>query len=224
MIFEYLLPACRKKQATYYPQVLGLGDEAIHDAIGQLFTLPLLLALIVAKLVAACLCRAFGFPGGVFGPALFLGVMLGSALGHALQIIDPTLVSSLPIYAVAGMGAVVSCVIGAPITTILIVFELTASYALTSAVMIAVVCAHLTIGRIYPLSWFNMQLRRRGVDLYEGRAVRIMRQRRVEELLGDAPLTVTPQQKTLDVRDALLEMDVSEALVCDENGALCGQV
>ena len=210
--------------ATRYPQVLGLGDEAIHDAIGQLFALPLLLVLVVAKLLAACLCRGFGFPGGVFGPALFLGVMLGSALGQSLQLVDPALVSSLPIYAVAGMGAVVSCVIGAPITTILIVFELTASYALTSAVMIAVVCAHLTTSRVYPPSWFNLQLLRRGVDLYLGRAVRIMRRRRVEELLSTGQIVVTPQTKLAQARETMLRMNVTQALVCDGNGTLRGQI
>jgi len=210
--------------ATHYPQVLGLGDEAIHDAIGQLFALPLLFALLAVKLLAACLCRGFGFPGGVFGPAMFLGVMLGSALGQTLQLIDPALVSSLPIYAIAGMGAVVSCVIGAPITTILIVFELTASYALTSAVMIAVVCAHLTINRVYPLSWFNLQLLRRGVDLYQSRAVRIMQRQQVAALLDKDQLTVLPRQHILSVRDELLRMDLSEALVCDESGALRGQI
>ncbi len=104
--------------ATRYPQVLGLGDEAIHDAIEQLFELELLL-LVVAKLLAACICRGFGFPGGVFWPALFLGAMLGSALGQTFQGVHPELVSSVPVYALAGMGAVISCVTGAPLTTIL---------------------------------------------------------------------------------------------------------
>ena len=210
--------------ATRYPQILGLGDEAIHDAIGQLFPLPLLLALVAAKLAAACLCRGFGFPGGVFGPALFLGVMLGSALGQSLQLINPALVSSLPIYAVAGMGAVASCVIGAPITTILIVFELTGSYALTSAVMIAVVCAHLTTSRVYPPSWFNLQLLQRGVDLYLGRAVRIMQRRQVEELIRTDQLVVSPQTNLAQVRETLLRLDVNQALVCDDNGTLRGQI
>jgi CIC family chloride channel protein len=210
--------------ATHYPQVLGLGDEAIHDAIAQLFTLPLLLALMLAKLLAACVCRGFGMPGGVFGPALFLGVMLGSALGQSLQWVDPSLVSSLPIYAVAGMGAVTSCVIGAPITTILIVFELTASYALTSAVMIAVVCAHLTVNRLYPLSWFHLLLMQRGVDLYKGRTVRIMQRRKVHELLGDEQITATPHESINSVHAALLHANTTVTMICCEDGKLLGRI
>jgi CIC family chloride channel protein len=210
--------------ATRYPQVLGLGDEAIHDAVGQLFSLPLLLTLLAAKLLTACLCRGFGFPGGVFGPALFLGAMLGSALGQALQWLDPELVSSVPIYAAAGMGAVISCVIGAPITTILIMFELTGSYALTTAVMIAVVLASVTASRLFPYSWFSLQLMRRGVDMRAGREVRIMRVRQVGDLVTAAPRVIAPTASTWQARELLLALQAGELLVVDWHGVLRGQV
>lgn len=210
--------------ATRYPQVLGLGDEAIHDALGQLFTLPVLLTLLAAKLLAACLCRGFGFPGGVVGPALFLGAMLGSAIGQALHWLDPALVSSVPIYAVAGMGAVVSCVIGAPLATILIMFELTGSYALTTAVMVAVVLASVTVSRLFPFSWFTLQLTRRGVDLRTGPVVRIMRTRQVAELLTLAPSVVVPDLATLQARQRMLAQHADELLLVDRHGVLRGQV
>jgi len=210
--------------ATRYPQVLGLGDEAIHDAAAQLFALPLLLTLMLAKLFAACLCRGFGFPGGVFGPALFLGTMLGSAVGQALAWADPGLVSSVPVYAVAGMGAVISCVIGAPITTILIVFEITGSYALTTAVMIAVVVANMTVSRLFPFSWFNLQLLRRGVDLHSGREVRIMRTRRVGELVSNDVAVIGPDTALAEARDRLVGVDATELLVVEDDGTLLGQV
>lgn len=210
--------------ATRYPQVLGLGEEAIHDAVAQLFTLPLLLALLAAKLLAACMCRGFGFPGGVFGPALFLGAMLGSAMGQALQWLDPALVSAVPIYAVAGMGAVISCVIGAPITTILIMFELTGSYALTTAVMIAVVLASATANRVFPFSWFTLQLLRRGVDLRAGREVRIMRARRIAELVSATPGRIAPTASAAEARQRALALDATELLVVDQQDVLCGQV
>jgi CIC family chloride channel protein len=210
--------------ATRYPHVLGLGDEAIHDAVGQLFTLELLVVLIAAKLLAACLCRGFGFPGGVFGPALFLGTMLGSALGQALRLLEPGLVSSVPVYAVAGMGAVVSCVIGAPLATILIVFELTGSYALTTAVMIAVVTASMVASRVFPYSWFNLQLQRRGVDVHSGREVRIMRGRRVGELLDATPPRIPPRASATEARRLMLDHDVREILVVDADGELQGQL
>jgi len=210
--------------ATRYPQVLGLGDEAIHDALDQMFPVGLLLTLLLAKLLAACACRGLGFPGGVVGPALFLGTMLGGAAGQALALADPQLVSSVPPYALAGMGAVTSCVIGAPITTILIVFELTGSYPLTTAVMIAVVAANVTASRLFPYSWFTLQLHRRGVDLRAGREVRIMRTRRVRELVREDMAVIGPDATAAAARERLLALDEDALLVVDSQRRLLGQV
>jgi predicted transcriptional regulator len=87
-----------------------------------------------------------------------------------------------------------------------------------------VVCAHLTTSRLYPLSWFNLQLLRRGVNLYVGRAVRIMQRRRVEELLAGKSLVLAPQTDIGQAREELLRTNETQALVCDENGTLCGQI
>ncbi len=210
--------------ATRYPQVLGLGDEAIHDAIGQLFALPLLLALLAAKLFATCLCRGFGFPGGVIGPSLLMGALLGSALGQGLKILDPGLVSSVPVYAVAGMGALISCVMGAPLTTIVLVFELTGSYPLTTAVMVSVVLASVTVSRLFPYSWFNLQLLRRGVDVRAGREVRIMRDRRVAELVDARVPTLAPGASVGEALARMLELDAVALPVVDADGVLRGQI
>lgn len=210
--------------ATRYPQVLGLGDEAIHDAIGQLFTLPLLLVLLLAKLLAASLCRGFGFPGGVVGPVLLIGALLGSILGQSFTRLDPDLVSSVPVYAVAGMGAVTSCVIGAPIATILIVFELTGSYALTTAVMVAVVVANMTANRLFPFSWFQYQLHRRGVDTSSGREVRIMRSRTIAELVSPDVDRVAPGTTISEARRRALALGTTELLVAGDDGVFRGQL
>lgn len=210
--------------ALRFPQVLGLGDEAIHDAIEQLFTLPILLGLLAAKLVLACACRGFGFPGGVTGPSLFLGAMLGSAVGQIIQLIDPSMVSALPVYALAGMGAVMSCVLGAPITTIVLVFELTGSYDLATAVMIAVVTASMVSSRVFPYSWFNLQLLERGVDVRVGREVRIMRSRRVAELISEDFHRVAASATLQEVKARMQSTHASEVLVVDRAGVLLGQI
>ncbi len=207
-----------------FPQVIGLGEGATHDAITQSQAFSFLIMLLLAKLIVSCVCLGFGMPGGVFGPALFLGAVLGSAIGQGLTLVDPHLVSSTHIYAIAGMGAVISIVIGAPITTILIVFELTASYALTTAVMIAVVMASLITGRIFPYSWFNLKLLRRGVDVRTGREIRILRQRTVGELVSPDYSTITPLHNIDEAKEILLQLQVSELLIVDEQEQLHGQI
>ena len=114
--------------------------------------------MLLFKLLATVISLGFGFSGGVFGPALFLGAVLGAALGNLFSLLAPDSLSILGIYAVAGMGAVISRVIGAPLATILIVFELTSNYALTTAVMLAVVMGRLVSRRSFPRSWFEFKL------------------------------------------------------------------
>ena len=210
--------------ALQFPQVIGLGDEAIHDAIGQLFPLWLLLALIAVKLLGTCISFAFGFSGGVFGPALFLGAMLGSAAGNTIVLFMPDLMSPPAIYAVAGMGAVISCVIGAPLATILIAFELTSSYSLTTAVMVAVVVAGMVTRRFHPRSYFEFQLEQRGVDLRIGREVRILQSRNISEVLRAECLTVMAGTRAEEIQAILLRENERELLVADQHGKLVGEI
>lgn len=210
--------------ALAFPQIIGLGDEAIHDAFGQLFPLWLLLALVVIKLIATSVSFAFGFGGGVFGPALFLGAMLGSAFGNILTLVMPDAISPPAIYAVAGMSAVISCVIGAPLATILIAFELTTSYSLTTAVMLAVVLASMVSHRFFPYSYFNFQLQQRGIDVSVGREVGILKSRLVTEVLCKEYLSIGTGATAVEIRDILLRKNERELLVVDDAGKLIGQV
>ena len=210
--------------ALEVPHVLGLGEETIHDALALLFPMSLLLVLLVAKLVATSLSFGFGFSGGVFGPALFLGAMMGGAFGGMLLGIAPDTISSPSIYAVAGMGAVISCVIGAPIATILIAFELTSSYSLTTAVMLSVVFAGITARRLYPLSYFRLQLAERDVDVEVGRETQILRGHRVKELISRMYVSVTPTTLIEEAEELQLKNREVELLVVDDTGVLTGSL
>ena len=106
------------------------------------------------------MCVGFGFVGGVFSPALLIGVMAGALFGMAWPQAMPLAHSGIVPYAICGMMAVTSPVIGAPLTTILIVFELTRNYDLTIAAMVAVVFSNLVAYRIFGRSLFDVQLLR----------------------------------------------------------------
>jgi CIC family chloride channel protein len=95
---------------------------------------------------------------------------------------------------------------------------------LTTAVMIAVVLASVTASRLFPYSWFSLQLMRRGVDMHAGREVRIMRARQVGDLVTAAPGVIAPTASTWQARELLLALQSGEALVVDWRGVLRGQV
>ncbi|MBF0380961.1 MAG: chloride channel protein [Magnetococcales bacterium] len=149
-----------------FPHVLGLGAEvATHAAIFQQLPLTLLLTLLALKMVTTPLSLGAGFSGGVFGPALFIGAMLGAAFAGVIDQYANLPISPLSLYALVGMGGVISPILGAPISTILTIFEITTDYEATTAILMGVACAHVVTHRFFGHSLFERQLAGRGIDL-----------------------------------------------------------
>ena len=105
----------------------------------------------------------------MLSPALLVGILFGAFAGNGAELVVGEYRSDIAIYAICGMVAVASAVIGAPLTAILIVFELTRNYDLATAAMVSVVFSNLVAYRIFGRSLFDVQLIRRGFDLSAGR-------------------------------------------------------
>ena len=150
-----------------FSEILGLGTETLMSVITSEQNIKYLIALLVGKLILTSLCIGFGFFGGTFSPALFLGGVLGALIFHLpITSTNPDLLSVL---AVSGMAAVSSSVIGAPITAIILVLELTGSYEYAiSATFPIVICSFIT-SRTFGNSLFDKQLISRGVAITKGR-------------------------------------------------------
>ncbi len=156
--------------ALWLPDVLGVGWEAQRFAtIEGAFGTGELVVLIAAKLVLTALCLGLGFAGGVFSPALLMGALFGALFWTLVDGSGLAPTSGVAIYALSGMVALASPVIGAPLTCILIVFELTRNYDVSIAAMVAVVFSNLVAHRVFGRSIFDVQLARRGIDLSRGR-------------------------------------------------------
>lgn len=152
--------------ALYFPQVLGVGYETTDMALKQMLPLALMVALVAAKFVATAVALGSGFAGGVFSPSLFIGAVTGGAFGIIAASVFPEYGSAHGAYTIMGMGGVVAAMLGAPVSTILIVFELTGDYQVTIAVMLVATVATVVSQRLGPAdSFFAWQLQRRGVDL-----------------------------------------------------------
>lgn len=211
--------------ALAFPQVVGVGYDVTDDTLKGLLGPGLLAALFLAKMAATALSLGSGLAGGVFGPALVLGAMLGGALGHLAGLIAPTLASPPGIHAVVGMGALASAVLGAPISTTLIVFEMTADYQVTVAVMLASVVANVLASQITGrTSFFHWQLARRGIDLEAGAEARLLRTLKVADLVKRDAATVPQQARLGDVRHLLQARPEGELFVLCDHGQLIGSI
>ena len=148
-------------------EVLGLGTDTLMLVITNEQNIGYLLALLFGKLILTSLCIGFGFFGGTFSPALFLGGVLGAIIFQLpLNSINTDLLSVL---AVSGMAAVSSSVIGAPITAIILVLELTGSYEYAIAATFPIVVCSFITSRTFGNSLFDKQLISRGVEISRGR-------------------------------------------------------
>ncbi len=209
--------------ALQVPDILGIGQEALRLAMaGNTFSAAELAQILIAKLLLTALCLGFGFAGGVFSPALLIGTLFGALIGTGADWIIGDAHSPIAIYAVCGMVAVTSPVIGAPLTAVLIVFELTNNYDLATAAMVSVAFANLLGYRIYGRSFFDVQLRSRGFDLTFGRDKVTMEQHTVRNLLYQDYTTAGEDQSLGDVRAALIEDERSEAYILDAAGTYVG--
>ena len=121
----------------FVPQVLGVGYGFVGDALNGRMVFRLMVLLLVLKLIAVTTSYASGNAGGIFGPALFIGAMLGGTVGTVAHHLFPAYTALPGAYALVGMGAVFAGVVRAPMTSVLIIFEMTQDYAVIVPLMIA---------------------------------------------------------------------------------------
>ena len=208
---------------TFIPEALGLGLDEINQIINQEFSLSFLFALLAVKILLTALCLGLGFYGGVFGPALFVGAATGGILAFATSVFGlPTDMAYVII--VASLAAVGSAVIGAPLTVVMIVIELTGSYQYGLGALLTVILCSLFTFRFFGLSYFDRQLMDRSVDLRKGREFLALSQTLVSEVKGSDYLSFGAETKPEEVLIAMKEKLCTEAYICDENQTLIGKV
>jgi CIC family chloride channel protein len=121
----------------FVPQVLGVGYGYVGDVLNGRMALNLMVLLVVLKLIAVTTSYASGNAGGIFGPALFIGAMLGGAVGTVAHHLLPAHTATPGAYALVGMGAVFAGIVRAPMTSVVMIFEMTQDYAVIVPLMIA---------------------------------------------------------------------------------------
>ena len=210
--------------ALVFPEVLGVGYEVTDNALQGSIELHLILLILVAKLVATAISLGGGFGGGVFSPSLTLGALAGAAAGSIATWISPELSSGAAAYALVGMGAVSAAVLGAPISTTLIIFELTSNYTLTVAVMVAVVLAVVISQNLTGRkSFFLWQLERAGLVLDGGHDVSALQRLTVKDVLKTEPVLVTPESPVLDV-ELKLARSMAGSVFVVQDGQFLGSI
>ena len=206
----------------YIPEILGLGIGSINAMLGSAYQMPALVVLLFAKIAMTALCIGFGLFGGVFSPALFVGVAAGgivAQLAIAIGVPDMSVAVSI-----AAMAAVAANVIGAPVAAVLIVLELTQSYAFAVAALMAVMASMLLTHRLFGHSFFDKQLLDRGIDLAEGREAIALAQHKIGEYISDDHVLLSKSASGHAALSAMQDKQQTEAYIITEAGQLAAKL
>jgi CIC family chloride channel protein len=186
---HYVLPAAggflTGVVGLWFPQVMGAGYDALNAALHGQFTWQLLLWLGLLKILVTLFCFTAGTPGGMFAPVLFVGGMLGGACGGLAHRWWPFPAASAEAYMLVGMGVFFAGIFRAPISSIFLVFELSASYVIILPVMIANTVAYLLSRRIMPTPFFKMLAQIEGLALPSAEEKRNFQPLRVEDAMKE---------------------------------------
>jgi len=204
----------------FVPQVLGVGYGYVGDVLNGRMALNLMILLVVLKLLAVTTSYASGNAGGIFGPALFIGAMLGGAVGTFAHRLLPSYTATPGAYALVGMGAVFAGIVRAPMTSVVMIFEMTQDYAVIVPLMISNLVSLFISSRLQRQPIYEALAVQDGIHLPTAETRQLHGQRQI--LRAMRPLTESLPAE-LTVRGALQRAHSSKFrswLVTDSSGVV----
>lgn len=208
----------------WLPRAMGLSEESVALALTAQIAGWGALVLAFAKIVTTGLTLGSGGAGGVFAPALAVGAFTGAAFGTLVHHLYPATTAAAGAYALVGMGAVLAAAVRAPITAVIMLFELTADYRIILPLATAVVVSQLIASRINPCSIFTQVLADHGVSLRSGRDINLLGALRVGEAMNQNPVVVRTEMTLEQVVSLMQTTRHSGFPVLDSRGHLVGMI
>ena len=205
------------------PEMYGVGYPVLGKAVAGGYGIAFLIALLVGKLVACSLTIGIGGSGGVFAPSLFCGAMTGAVFGDVVHAVLPGTGGTTAAYALVGMGAVFAGAARAPITAVVILFELTGEYSIILPLMLAIVLATGISHLVSHDTVYTRKLLRRGIDIDEP-ADASLRRRLVSSVMADPPAPVGVDASLRSVAARFASNGTGSLPVVDGSGRFLGTI
>jgi chloride channel protein, CIC family len=203
----------------FVPSVMGVGYQYVGDVLNDSLTLKLMLTLLVLKLVATAVSYASGNAGGIFGPSLFLGAMLGGAVGSAAQHFFPGYVASPGAYALVGMGTAFAGIIRAPMTSVVMIFEITRDYAVIVPLMISNLVSYFIASRLQKEPIYEVLAEQDGIHLPKFGS-RQQTRRQVNQILQPAGQVLSAGETMQRALELARGAELRTWIVLDSRGVL----
>lgn len=187
----------------YFPQIFADGYETIKLTLYGNMVVWVLVVLIFLKIAATSLTLGSGNSGGIFAPSLFMGAVAGGAFGFAIHTVLPNITATSGAYALVGMAALIGGTTHAPMTAILIIFEMTNDYRIILPLMVAVVFSTLVARRLFEPSIYTIKLIRKGIFLKGGKDTAILQAHRVSEIMDTDFETIPADMQLVHIMERI---------------------
>ena len=204
------------------PHLLGVGYGGIDACLGQQLSWWVMFLLVLGKIAATSITIGSGGSGGIFAPSLFIGAMAGGFFGTGVHVFFPAIASSPGAYSIVGMGAVVAGTTHAPLSAILILFEMTGDYKIILPLMTSCIISSLTAGQLFRESIYTLKLARRGVNLKAGREVNVLKSIFVRDAMNPEAETIGEGMSLGEMADKISKSKYNSFPVVDSDGGITG--
>ena len=194
--------------AILEPGVLGVGYNLVSEALNSQLALSAMLLLLSLKVIATSSCYGTGNAGGIFGPSLFIGAMLGGSIGQFAHAQLPALTGSAGAYALVGMGAAFAGIVQTPMTSVIMIFEITRDYTIIVPLMIANLCSYFLAQRLQRIPVYEALSQQDGVQMpssHHRPEPLTVQEAMVPAEDGDVTLTALPAVHPDETLDAALQ-------------------
>jgi CIC family chloride channel protein len=202
----------------FVPQVLGVGYGFVGDALNERMAFRLMLLLLLLKLVTVTASYASGNAGGIFGPSLFLGAMVGGSVGTVAHHFFPVHTATAGAYALVGMGAVFAGVVRAPMTSVLMIFEMTQDYAVIVPLMIANLVSLFVASRLQHEPIYEALAVQDGIHMPARQT--LSGQRRAASVMRSASQMLPAEMTVREALDQVRGGELRTWLVTDRRGVI----
>ena len=204
----------------FVPQLLGVGYKHVGEVLNGRMAFKLMLLLLVLKLVAVATSYASGNAGGIFGPSLFLGAMLGGIVGTIAQHFLPGYVASPGAYALVGMGTAFAGIVRAPMTSVVMIFEITRDYAVIVPLMISNLISLFISSRFQRQPIYEVLAHQDGIHLPTAETRQQEGQRQVVQAMRDATEVLNAEMTVMQALEETKSSEFHSWPLCDDRGVI----
>ena len=210
--------------AIFFPHVLGTDEMTVNEAVWGYVPLFMLAVIALLKILATSISLGSGGSGGVLGPCVFIGALLGAFMGTAASSFIHDSFGLTGGCALIGMASFLAPVIGGPMTSILIVFEMAGNYKIILPLMVSVVISMGVAQQFSRYSLYTYKLHKMGVDLVAGREDSVLRRSLVQDVMRKEFDAINPSASLSDVAATLFDKRIDNLYLTGEDGALVGVI